>query len=41
MLPELAERLESHARLGSDTPELGSMRGESEPSRLLLPAAGR
>ncbi len=30
MLPELAERLESHVRLGSDTPELGSMRGESE-----------
>ncbi|WP_434664491.1 HTH-type transcriptional regulator SgrR [Aeromonas sp. NJAU223] len=30
MLPELAERLESHLQLGSDSPELGTMRGESE-----------
>ena len=30
MLPELADRLESHLRLGSDSPELGTMRGESE-----------
>lgn len=30
MLPELAERLESHLQLGRDSPELGSMRGESE-----------
>lgn len=30
MLPELADRLESHLRIGSDTPELGTMRGESE-----------
>jgi SgrR family transcriptional regulator len=29
MLPELAERLESHLRLGSDSPELGTMQGES------------
>lgn len=30
MLPELAERLESHLQLGRDSPELGTMRGESE-----------
>ncbi|MGL5815458.1 MAG: HTH-type transcriptional regulator SgrR [Aeromonas sp.] len=30
MLPELAERLESHLQLGSDSPELGTMWGESE-----------
>ncbi len=30
MLPELAERLESHLQLGRDSPELGIMRGESE-----------
>lgn len=30
MLPELAERLESHLQLGHDSPELGTMRGESE-----------
>lgn len=30
MLPELAERLESHLQLGSDSPELGTMRAESE-----------
>ncbi|WP_429091089.1 HTH-type transcriptional regulator SgrR [Aeromonas rivipollensis] len=30
MLPELAERLESHLQLGRDNPELGTMRGESE-----------
>ncbi len=30
MLPELAERLETHLQLGRDSPELGIMRGESE-----------
>lgn len=30
MLPALAERLESHLQLGRDSPELGTMRGESE-----------
>ncbi|WP_265448425.1 SgrR family transcriptional regulator, partial [Aeromonas salmonicida] len=30
MLPELAERLETHLQLGRDSPELGTMRGESE-----------
>lgn len=30
MLPELADRLESHLQLGRDSPELGTMRGESE-----------
>ena len=30
MLPELAERLESHLQAGRDSPELGTMRGESE-----------